>query len=252
MNKSFEENLDKLRTRIIRMGSLVEEQVEFAIRALRDGNAELARIVIERDDKVDKLDLKIDKQCQRIFALNQPVASDLRLLLTAIKINNELERIGDMAASIAHTVINRPETVSLSQLAGVERLASAVHTLLKASIDAFINNDPDLATHLLPVDSSIDSLSTETQSRLAALMQEDVSRVPAGALLLIAIHNLSRIADHATNIAENVIFLVEAKLVRHQNVGGDPMTIRDVLDASDDGSDDASDDTADDAADGSS
>ena len=233
MNKTFEDNLDKLRTRIIRMGSLVEEQVEFSIRALKDGNTELARIVIERDDKVDKLDLKIDKQCQRIFALNQPVASDLRLLLTAIKINNELERIGDMAASIAHTVIDQPKAVEIAHLAGVERLASAVHAILKASIDAFISNDPDLANHLLPADHSIDTLSVEVRSRVTTLMQEDVSRIPAGALLLIGIHNLSRIADHATNIAENVIFLVEAKLVRHRDLMGDALSVRDVLEEQD-------------------
>ena len=97
MHRGFEDELDKLRTRLVRMGSIVEEQVEFAFRALLEGNTELAKIVQERDDKVDKLDIKIDKQCQRIFALQQPVASDLRLLLAAIKINNELERIGDMA-----------------------------------------------------------------------------------------------------------------------------------------------------------
>ena len=108
MHRSFEDDLDKLRTRLIRMGSLVEEQVELAFRALLEGNAELAKFIIGRDDKVDKLDIKIDKQCQRIFALQQPVASDLRLLLAAIKINNELERIGDMATEIAKSIADDP------------------------------------------------------------------------------------------------------------------------------------------------
>ena len=213
MNKPFEENLDKLRTRLIRMGSLVEEQVEFALRALKEGNQELARIVVDRDDKVDKLDLKIDKQCQRIFALNQPVASDLRLLLAAIKINNELERIGDMATVLANAVIEHPETVELGREIGLDRLTSGVHKLLTTSIDAFINNDPELAAHVIPADNSLNTLSRELQSALTDVMQNDVETVPSGAQLLIGIHILGRIADHATNIAENVIFLVAAKLV---------------------------------------
>jgi len=240
MNKPFEENLDKLRTRLIRMGSLVEEQVEFAFRALREGNVELARIVVDRDDKVDKLDLKIDKQCQRIFALNQPVASDLRLLLAAIKINNELERIGDMAVDVARTAITHPSAVALASQIGLERLSAAAHTLLKGSIDAFINNDPDLAAHLLPADSTVDSLSVELQGALTDVMMASPSSVKDGAQLLICIHAMSRMADHATNIAENVIFLVRAKLVRHRSVNEDSIDFSTLLDEPD--ADDASDD----------
>jgi phosphate transport system protein len=229
MNKTFEEDLDKLRTRLIRMGSLVEEQVEFAIRALREGNAELARIVTERDDKVDKLDLKIDKQCQRIFALNQPVATDLRLLLAAMKINNELERIGDMAANIAATVIHSPSTVAFAQDVSIDRMSRAVHTLLKSSIDAFINNDPELAAHILPTDSTIDNLYEDLQSTLIEEMQRDPSKVADGAHLLICIHDLERMADHATNIAENVIFLVRAKLVRHRQFNKEGIDLHDII-----------------------
>lgn len=100
----LEEELDQLRTRIIKMGSLVEEQIEFAFRALFEGNLELAKLVVERDDKVDKFDIKIDKHCQRIFALTQPVAIDLRLIMSALKINNDLERMGDIAVNIAERV----------------------------------------------------------------------------------------------------------------------------------------------------
>lgn len=233
MNKPFEENLDKLRTRLIRMGSLVEEQVEFALRALKEGNQELARIVVDRDDKVDKLDLKIDKQCQRIFALNQPVASDLRLLLAAIKINNELERIGDMATVLANTVINDPSTVQLAQEIGLERLTSGVHTLLTTSIDAFINNDPELAAHVIPADNSLNTLSKELQSTLTTAMEQDSGKVHDGAQLLICIHILGRMADHATNIAENVIFLVAAKLVRHRSVNDEAIDFSEMLGESD-------------------
>ena len=242
MHKPFEENLDKLRTRLIRMGSLDEEQVEFAMRALRDGNQELARIVADRDDKVDKLDLKIDKQCQRIFALNQPVASDLRLLLTAIKINNEFERIGDMATVVANTVLSHPTSVDLAQHVGMDRLANAVHTVLSTSIDAFINNDPELASHVIPADNSVNTLVKDLQSELVEAMQEDPARITDGAQLLICIHILGRMADHATNIAENVIFLVAAKLVRHRSVNDEAIDFSEMLGELDqDDADEASD-----------
>ncbi len=218
MHRSFEEDLDKLRTRLIRMGSLVEEQVEFAIRALREGNQELARIVVDRDDKVDKLDLKIDKQCQKIFALNQPVASDLRLLLAAVKINNELERIGDQATNLASIVLTTPNAVQLANQIDIHRISQAVYTMLKSSLDAFINNDPELAAHILPSDSNVDHLYDVLRQELIEAMKEDVALVSDGANLLLGLYDLERMADHATNIAENVIFLAEAKLVRHRAV----------------------------------
>jgi len=217
MNRTLEEGLDKLKTRLIRMGSLVEEQVEFAMRAILEGNQALAQVVIERDDKVDKLDLKIDKQCQRIFALTQPVASDLRLLLAAIKINNELERIGDQAVGTAFIASQSPGTVELAQMVDLKQLTSNVHRLFKTSIDSFINNDPELAAHLIPADSTIDTIRTEVQNRIIEVMKNDPSRIDDGAQLLICTHQIGRMADHATNIAENVIFLVRAKLVRHRS-----------------------------------
>ncbi|MDZ4746703.1 MAG: phosphate signaling complex protein PhoU [bacterium] len=232
MNRTFEEDLDKLRTRLIRMGSLVEEQVEFALRALREGNLELARIVTERDDKIDKLDLKIDKQCQRIFALNQPVASDLRLLLAAVKINNELERIGDMAHDIATLVMRAPGAVELATRIDVARLSSATYRMVKSSLDAFINNDPELATHILPSDATVDQLYSHLQSELVAVMNAEPSTVTDGASLIIALHTMERMADHATNIAENVIFLVHAKLVRHRAVNEDGIDLSDIHNSS--------------------
>jgi phosphate transport system protein len=221
MHRTFEEDLDKLRTRLIRMGSLVEEQVEFALRSLREGNQELARIVVDRDDKVDKLDLKIDKQCQRIFALNQPVASDLRLLLAAVKINNELERIGDQATNLAQIVIDSPTAVQLANQIDLHRIAQAAYTMVKSSLDSFINNDPDLAAHILPSDQTVDQLYNSLRSDLIEIMKDDSSLVPDGAQLLLALYDLERMADHSTNIAENVIFLTHAKLVRHRAVNED-------------------------------
>ncbi|MFN4766452.1 MAG: phosphate signaling complex protein PhoU [Ignavibacteria bacterium] len=223
MHRSFEDDLDKLRTRLIRMGSLVEEQVELAFKALLECNEGLAKLVIERDDKVDKLDIKIDKQCQRIFALQQPVASDLRLLLASIKINNELERIGDMATNISYPVIHDPGVCILVKEFGFDKITSAAYTMVKASLDAFVNNDADLAKHVLPTDSTVDGLERQFKSDIIALMREKPEIIPQGVELISILSNIERMADHATNIAENVIFLFEAKMVRHRHLEEDPL-----------------------------
>lgn len=215
MHRSFEDDLDKLRTRVIRMGSIVEEQVEFAFRALIEGNTELAKLVMERDEKVDKLDMKIDKQCQKIFALHQPVASDLRLLLVALKINNELERIGDLAFNIARHSLLLKEPQELSARIGLQRITQGVYTMMKSSLDAFINSDPNLALHIMRTDSQIDALERDISNTMIELMKGEVELIEPGVQIIIILRNLERMADQATNIAENVIFLVDAKLVRH-------------------------------------
>ena len=213
MHRSFEDDLDKLRTRLIRMGSLVEEQVEFAFKALFECNEGLARLVIERDDKVDKLDIKIDKQCQRIFALQQPVASDLRLLLASIKINNELD--------ISYPVLNDPSICTLFKDFGLDKITTAAYTMVKASLDAFVNNDADLAKHILPTDNTVDGLERQFKADIIALMKEKPEIISQGVELISILSNIERMADHATNIAENVIFLFKAKMVRHRHLEDD-------------------------------
>jgi len=220
MYRQFEEDLDKLRTRLIRMGSLAEEQVELAFRAMLEGNTALAQLVIERDDKVDNLDLKIDKHVQRIVALSQPVARDLRLLLAAIKINNEFERIGDYAVIVARLAFD-PQTPQLAERTGMERITKATYTMVKASLDAFVEGDAELAKHVLATDDIVDSLEREISAALIAQMEADTSLIKSGTRLVIGLHNIERIADRATNIAENVIFWAQAQTVRHQHLQGD-------------------------------
>lgn len=220
MYRQFEEDFDKLRTRLIRMGSLAEEQVELAFRALLEGNTALAELVIDRDDKLDKLDVKIDKHVQRIFALSQPVARDLRLLLAAIKINNECERIGDYAVIVARLAFD-PDARQLANRIGMERITRATFTMVKASLDAFIESDPELAKHVLATDDVVDALERELSAAIIAQMEANPSLIKSGTRLIIGLHNIERIADRATNIAENVIFLAEAQLVRHQSIEGE-------------------------------
>jgi phosphate transport system protein len=216
MHRSFEDSLDKLRARLIRMGSLVEEQVEFAMRAVIENKRELAGIVMERDDKVDRLDMKIDKQCQRIFALTQPVAGDLRLLLVALKMNNDLERIGDLAYNISRYMLDiKRDCASFAEEIHLKQLTQATFTMVKGALDAFVNNDPNLAYQIIRTDDQVDHLAQESTAKVTQIMKADSAMIEDGINMITIVRNLERMADQSTNIAENVVFLVEAKLIRY-------------------------------------
>ncbi len=216
MISKFEEELDKLRTRIIKMGSLVDEQVEYAFRALSEWNVTMAQLVMDRDTKVDKLDFKIEKQCQRIFALQQPVARDLRLIMAALKINSDLERMGDLAFNIARIVEPLlPHRRYVEQLE-IDHMTDAVHTMVRHTIDSFVNNDPELALTIMKSDIRVDQYEQRIGRQIVEMMKSHNDFIEAGALLIVALRNMERLADHATNIAEDVIFFTQAKLVRNR------------------------------------
>lgn len=215
MPRHYELELDQLRTLLIRMGSLVEEQIDYAVRALTDGDQRLAQLVMERDKKVDEYDIAVDERCMSIFALNQPVAVDLRLLMAALKINNELERIGDIAVNLAERVgplALYPEFVKGTSLA---TMAFAARDMMKSAIDSFVNNDPSLAKKVLELDDFIDQLDRETFERMTKTMREASDLVEPACHILILSRHIERLADHATNIAEDVIFLVNARIIKH-------------------------------------
>lgn len=216
MISKFEEELDKLRTRIIKMGSLVDEQVEYAFRALNEWNVAMAQIVMERDTKVDKLDFKIEKQCQRIFALQQPVARDLRLIMAALKINSDLERMGDLAFNVARIVEPLlPHRTMIDELELV-RMTEAVHTMVRHTIDSFVNNDPELALTIMKSDIRVDQYEERIGRQIVEKMKANNDFIEAGAMLIVSLRNMERLADHATNIAEDVIFFTQAKLIRNR------------------------------------
>lgn len=216
MTPEFEHQIDKLRTRIIKMGSLVDEQVEFAFRALTEWNVELARVVMERDAKVDRLDYKIEKQCQRIFALQQPVARDLRLIMAALKINSDLERMGDLAFNLARSV--EPLSAWRDQIESLElpAMITAAEGMVRNTIDSFVNNDPELAISVMRSDIRVDEMEIRLFREIVARMREDRAFVEAGANLIVQLRNIERLADHATNIAEEVIFVTEARMIRNR------------------------------------
>jgi len=217
MHRHFEEELEHLRTRLIRMASLVDEQADGAVRALFTGDPLLARAVIERDEKVDSFDLKIDKQVERLFILAQPVASDLRFNLAALSINKELERVGDIAVNIAELVPHLQTHRDLLDRFDFRTMATTATQMLKQSIDAFISGDADLARQVIEKDDIVDAL----ERQLFAAVLEEIKSNPMLAEpevhLLYLLRHIERIGDHATNIAEDVVFMVEAKSIKHKH-----------------------------------
>lgn len=218
----LEEELELLKTKVIKMGSLVEEQLDFSIRALFESNLELANIVIDRDSKVDKYDVKIDKLCQRIFALTQPVAVDLRVILSALKMNSELERIGDISVNIAETAAPLAMHLSLLKDSTLDVMADKVKSVIRKTIDSIVNNDHETALNVIKYDDVIDNMERDIFSKLVIIMENDSSLIKPGAHCISLLRNLERIADHATNIAEEVVFLVDSKIIKHKKILDNP------------------------------
>jgi len=215
MERHFERELEDLKGTLINMGSLVDRQLGSACRALFEGDPARAREVMDRDGEVDSFDTLIDRQCMDIFALTQPVAVDLRLLMSALAINSQLERIGDIAVNIAERVeplvAHREFLLStrLSEMANIARI------MVRDSLDSFVRGDAALAARVLVSDDVVDKLDGGLFRSLVAEMKVHHERVEPAAHILILSRHLERLADHATNIAEDVIFIVEAKLVKH-------------------------------------
>ena len=216
MERLFDIQIEKLKTRLIKMCSLVDEQVEFAIRAMEEENIELAQLVVDRDKKVDKFDVKIEKICQKIFALNQPVAMDLRLIMSSLTIDNNLERIGDIAVNIAESFLILKKKPGFMDKTKFMEMSKIAKEMVKDSIDAFIENNAKLAQKVIKTDDLLDELNRENHKILIEIMKEKVAYIEPAVHLLVTSRQMERMGDHATNIAEDVYFIVEAQLIKHK------------------------------------
>ena len=216
MERVIDEYIEKLKTRVIKMCSLVDEQVQSAIRAVEEENLELAKEVIEKDNKVDKYDNKIDKICQKIFALTQPVAMDLRLIMSSLTINNNLERIGDIAVNVAEYIKMIGKKPTFFKQTNLEEMFTLTKKMLKDSIDAYIAGDEKLAKSVIESDDKLDQLNFDNHKILIDIMKQDSDNIEPGIALLVMSRQLERLGDHCTNIAEDVFFIVEARLVKHK------------------------------------
>lgn len=213
--RHFDEELAELKATLVRMASLAEDQIDRALSALINRNSDQARQVIERDHKVNALDVEIDEECLRLLALHQPAARDLRLVTTAMKISTELERISDLAENVCERTLELNEEPQLKPYIDIPRMGNIARTMVKESIDAFVKDDSTLARKVLGNDDLVDDLMEQIFRELLSYMIEDPHTTTRAIRLSFIAKYLERIADHATNIAELVVYLVEGKIIRH-------------------------------------
>jgi len=216
MERHFDEDLKTLKDLLLRMGSIAEEMIQKAVKALMERKAALAQEVFELENTVNQLHVEVDDRCIKLLALHQPMAIDLRLLTAAMKINSDLERIADQAVNTAQTTFyHLLKEPPVPQLEMIVRMAEIAQKMLKESLDAFSNRDVDLARQVLAQDEEEDRLKSQNINSLIELIRKEPAHSKQFVDIILISKNMERIADHATNIAEDVIFMVLGKDIRH-------------------------------------
>ncbi len=213
--KTFDLELKELKEKLLHEGGLVEKAISNAIKALLERNSELAENVIEDDPIVNALEVEIDEFCLKLLALRQPAARDLRFITTAIKINYDLERIGDMAVNICERVQELNQEPILKPYIDLPMMAETVQLMLKESLEAFVREDVAMARKVTKDDQKVDQFLDQIFRELLTYMMQDMKTISRATRVLFISKYLERMADHAVNIAELVIFLVEGKIIRH-------------------------------------
>lgn len=216
MQDNFNQQIENLKINLIKMASLVDEQAERAFTALETGNVELCRGIKAKELEVNIYDNLIQTQCENILALFQPVAVDLRFIISVMMINNQLERCGDIAVNIAQRVKKTNEHHSLIAETQILEMGKQAREMLKNAIDSFINNNIDLANKVIESDESVDKLNKQIFKALVSKMQNETQLIEPCAHLIVLTRHIERLADHATNIAENLVFYVNARIIAHK------------------------------------
>jgi phosphate transport system protein len=216
MSKHLQRDLDSLQRDILTLATSVEETIYKAIRALQEREVELAQQVIANDTSIDQQENRVEEECLKVLALHQPVAVDLRRTAAILKINTDLERMADLAADIAERAlcVARPPHIPIPE--DLQRMTDLTTSMVRQSLDAFVNLDARLARRVIRLDDEVDRYNSEIIVELIGLMQKSPEMVEPGLSLFSAVRHLERIADHATNIAEDVVYLVEGEIVRHR------------------------------------
>jgi phosphate transport system protein len=215
MERHFQHELESIKTTLIKMGSVVEENISNALQALLDHNELLAKKVIENEERINTLELEIDNAIVDLLALRQPVASDLRFIIAAQKINNDLERIGDHAVNIAESDLNLLSIDPIDTLLELPKMAVITRIMLRHALDSFILLDPKMAQIVLETDDQIDELDRSMTTEVIELLKSDKRTIECGLELIRISRNLERVADITTNIAEEVIFHTQARVLKH-------------------------------------
>jgi phosphate transport system protein len=215
MHRHFDDELKSLKEKILRMGGIAEEQVQGSLRALIARDSDLARKIIENDRRVNALDVEVDEDCLRLLALQQPTARDLRFITTAMKISTELERISDLAENICERAIELNEEPQLKPYIDIPRMANWSLRMVKEALDAFVTGDASLARKVCSDDDFVDDLTHQLFRELLSFMLENPKTITRAIRITFIAKYLERIADHATNVAELVVYMVEGKIIRH-------------------------------------
>ena len=217
----FEKELTDLKGTVLKLGSLVEKAISDSIKSLVERNSKLAADVIDKDPQVNALDVEIDEECIRLIALRQPRAGDLRLITTAMKITTDLERIGDLAVDVSERALELNEEPQLKPYIDIPRMAEIAQGMVRDALDAFVKRDSGLARDVLTRDDMVDNLNWQVFNELLFFMIQDPKTVSRAVKITYVSKYIERIADHATNIAEMVVYLVEGKIIRHMTVPDD-------------------------------
>lgn len=216
MSKHLERDLDDLQKNILGLASLVEKALSQSITALRDRNPDMARSVIQGDVQIDKEENQINEDCLKILALHQPVAGDLRRCTAAMMIITDLERMGDLAEEISERAIQLCTPPLFPIPEGLQRMADMTTIMVRQSLDAFVNLDVKQALMVIRMDDEVDRYNNQIIQEIIKLMKESPLNIQHGLSMFSAVRHIERIADHATNIAEDVVYLVEGEIVRHR------------------------------------
>jgi len=214
--RHFQEELEALQARLLEMGGLAEERVRAAVQGLMSRDVALIDKVLYGDEPINELHIEVDKRCFRLLALYQPMATDLRAIVAAVKINTDLERVGDLAVNIAEAAKRYAAHPPVKRLIDIPRMTDLAQAMLRDALDSFVRRDTALAQRVLNEDDVLDSLKTHIFRELLTYMLQNPSTVEPSLDLILISRHLERIGDHATNIAEDVIFMVSARDVRHQ------------------------------------
>jgi len=217
MERQFDHDLQEIKERILYMGSLAETMIHLAIKGLVDRRRDMEQDIVRQEREVNKLQIEIDDRAIKMIALHQPTASDLRFLAAAMKINSDLERIADQAINISETTEYLLQEPPLKPLIDVPRMAQIASKMLKDALDSFVNRDENLARSVLVRDDQVDELKDQVFRELLTYMISDPASIKRGLDLILISRNLERIADHATNIAEDVVYVILGKDIRHRS-----------------------------------
>ncbi|MFO8056017.1 MAG: phosphate signaling complex protein PhoU [bacterium] len=216
MSKHLKAEIDKLKKSVIALGAVVEQSLRNTIRALIDRTPEKAQIVIDTDHQIDTSEVEIEEECLKVLALHQPVAIDLRYIMAILKMTSDLERIGDLAANIAERTVFIATHEKVKLDFDFSRMAEKVERMLKDSLDSMVNMDSELARKVCEADDEVDDMHRRVFKKVQEHIAERPDQVDIYVNFLSVSRNLERIADHATNIAEDVIYMVEGEIVRHR------------------------------------